>query len=1116
MRRLGGQALRFGGLCARGLLALALLLGLGIGALSWRLAQGPLHLPVLARALERFAAEDALGGGLAAGGAAGPSLHIGDVAIAWTGFREGQRSPLELRIANAQLRDASGAVRQSLPSGSVTLSFARLLRGQLAPARITLEGPSVVLERGADGQVTLSMGHVPVAGQPPPEAATPEEGEALLTRLLTPAAEDSAFAGLNRLQLRQGELTVMDRQLGFVWRLTGLNLSLQRHPGTAGASGEGEARLLLPGQDGGLPVRLTGSITGTPAAPVIQGRLSLPEVLPARLAGLAPALAPLALFDAPLALDLSGDFDGAAPRAEPRLRISARAGGGGVTAAGQRLGFAGLSLEAGLTPRELVLDSLRLELPPAVVPTAPTAESLPGTARRATEAAREVVRPGAPRAASRRPAPVIQASGGAALRDGRWRGQLEVALDQVEAPDLQAYWPPGVAPHPREWILENLTAGRFSEGRFTLKAEAAEDLSAPRLTDLQGSLRLADATVHWLRPIPPLEGGMATASFTQKEIEIRLEAARQSGSALTSNRATVRFLALDTDSEQMEIEARLRGPVADTLTLLKHPRLKLFEKRPLTLSEPGGQVEATLRLGMPLLADIPAEAVRVGVQAKLTGLRLADVLMGKTLDRGTADLTLDNARLRANGTAQLAGIPTRLSVEMDFRNGPANQVVERIRAEARPDASRIAEFGLDLEGLVSGPVAVEALLEKRRNLIGSVRLNADLGASRMLVPPLAWSKPPGQAASAQGQLRLEDGSLVGVESFTVQAPELLARGRASFGPGSRLEKVELREAAVGRSRFAGEALVPLQRGAPWRVRLSGALLDLGPVLSQPDDPPGSTSNDSIPVAGEGRFERVLLGGDRALTVVQGRALADSRGVLREARVTGHAGRDGAFDLSVAPAGAGRTLQLRANDAGALLQAFDVLHQVRGGQLVVTGRYASNAPGAALHGRAEMNGFSFDSAAGIGKLLQALTVYGVFDAVRGPGLAFDRMVAPFSLTPEALSVEDARAFSASLGVTAKGQILRRQSRVALEGTIVPAYVINSLLGQIPLLGRLFSPERGGGLFAATWSMRGPTDDPVVTVNPLAALTPGFLRGIFGIGGGGDGKPVTPTPPAAQTQ
>ena len=83
------------------------------------------------------------------------------------------------------------------------------------------------------------------------------------------------------------------------------------------------------------------------------------------------------------------------------------------------------------------------------------------------------------------------------------------------------------------------------------------------------------------------------------------------------------------------------------------------------------------------------------------------------------------------------------------------------------------------------------------------------------------------------------------------------------------------------------------------------------------------------------------------------------------------------------------------------------------------------------------------------------------------------------------------------MTAKGQLDLATRTADLQGTIVPAYFFNSLLGDIPLIGKLFSPERGGGLFAATYAVRGSLDDPSVSVNPLAALTPGFLRGAFGL-------------------
>ena len=80
---------------------------------------------------------------------------------------------------------------------------------------------------------------------------------------------------------------------------------------------------------------------------------------------------------------------------------------------------------------------------------------------------------------------------------------------------------------------------------------------------------------------------------------------------------------------------------------------------------------------------------------------------------------------------------------------------------------------------------------------------------------------------------------------------------------------------------------------------------------------------------------------------------------------------------------------------------------------------------------------------------------------------------------------------------KGRVDLDAERIDMQGTIVPAYFFNSLLGNIPLVGKLFSPERGGGVFAASYTLRGRLEDPDVSVNPLAALTPGFLRGLFGL-------------------
>jgi hypothetical protein len=78
----------------------------------------------------------------------------------------------------------------------------------------------------------------------------------------------------------------------------------------------------------------------------------------------------------------------------------------------------------------------------------------------------------------------------------------------------------------------------------------------------------------------------------------------------------------------------------------------------------------------------------------------------------------------------------------------------------------------------------------------------------------------------------------------------------------------------------------------------------------------------------------------------------------------------------------------------------------------------------------------------------------------------------------------------------GRVDRRRETLDLSGTVVPAYLLNTLPGRLPLIGRLFSLEQGGGVMAVAWRARGPRAEPEVTVNPLSALTPGVLRGLFG--------------------
>ncbi len=706
-----------------------------------------------------------------------------------------------------------------------------------------------------------------------------------------------------------------------------------------------------------------------------------------------------------------------------------------------------------------------------------------------------------------------------------WRGALDIALDApLDLADLPGLWPRDLRPKERRWITRNVTQGTLTGGRWRIEAAlpGGADGEGLRITALSGAAEATDAVVHWLRPIPPARAARASARFSLDEIVIRAEDARQAPAGagragLAVPEAMVRFHAFDQEPEQAEIVLRAEGPLPEVFALLRHPRLKLFERRPLEVEATAGQVAAEVRIGFPMLDDLPIALLRVGATGRVTEARLSDVLLGRDLERAGAEVTVDTEGLRLDGEARFVGAPLRMAVAMDFRRGPPGQVMERATITLpRVTPAQLEALDLDPAGVVeAGTVAVEARAEKRRNGQGRVALAADLAAARLAVAGLGWEKPVGTPGRATTTLRLEGKALTGMEAIRVEAPDLALRGSARFGPANRVAEVRIEDLRLAGSRLAGSIARPEQAGGPWRATLRGPLLDLRSALrpgraAAARDPDGARQP---PLALDLRAERVTLGGRGDLHGVMATVRTDARGMLREAQASGRtaptAAEGGAFAFTLVPHGEARQLRLTAADAGALLAALDLTEAIQGGRLQANASYAELRPGAPLAGTAELDAFVVRDAPALGKLLQAVTLYGMVEAMQGgTGLSFLRAVVPFTLTPEAMTLADARAFSASLGLTAKGVLWRERGLLEMEGTVVPAYFFNQLLGNIPLVGRLFSPEAGGGLFAATYRVQGPVADPSVSVNPLAALTPGFLRGIFGLAeqGAGDAGPA----------
>jgi len=1045
------------------LMLLVLAAGIGLSALGWRLAQGPMPIPSIEAVNDALTARfSVLGPGL--------SLRFGQAWVNWDGWRDGTPQPIHLRMDGLRAIDGAGIERASLGSVEVALAVPPLLRGVVAPERVVVVEPVATLRRDEAGRLSIDLGVSTPAVREGDSPPVPDRDAALATetieRLLRPAPPDSPLALLREVRMERGLVQVRDEPLQLDWAIQRAELL-----GTRGEDGavtlSGSGTLRLPGHE--IPVRIAGRAGGEPL--VAEASLEIDSVSPPALANALSSLRPLTMLDSTLSARFTARyaFDGGDYRARAELRASA----GRIMVGDSNTAFQGATAVLTGDGRRLELEALELVLPPGAAGRPPT---------RITAKA--------------------QANREAAL----WKGRMELGLDTLAVADLALYWPPGVAEGARSWIVENATAGRVRDGRWVFEGEAAPDFSGGRLTGLTGRLRAEGLTVHWLRPIPPAEGIEGTIDFSLREITVLARGARQSGTRITVPEARIRILDLGVpapDAEKLDIEARVAGPLQDVLNLIRHPRLKLFKDKPLDVGPAAGGVEARVSVGLPLVADLPDEALRVSAQGRVTNGRVERLVGNYTVDRAMLDVSVDVAGLRARGTAALEGIPGRVEAELDFRQGPQSQVTERVRAEGRADAAALARLGVEAAPWVRGPLGYTALVERRRS--GETRISArgDLRDARIAIAPFAYAKPAGVPARGEGVVVLRGEDLAAIEGVRVEGPNLFLRGRVGFGRESAAWTADMVEARIGGSVLSGRLATPAAAGGAWDVRARGTMLDARGILKELglDGEGEEGGGGSVAIRADVAFDRVLLREGRELAPVTLRMHSDAQGVLRDLRAVGRGHRGGGFEAVVVPSGAGRAMEARVDGLGTLLRDLGLFDAVDGGAFHASGTWADNAPGTPLVGVADMRDFGVREAQSIGKILQALSLYGIPEAVRGPGIRFTLANASYSLSPAALTLWDARAVSASLGLTVEGRVLRQADRYDLRGTVVPSYAVNSALGRLPGIGRLFTSERNGGLFAANFRMGGKLDDPEIRLDPLSILAPGALRGMLAPNGAG---------------
>lgn len=1043
------------------------------GVVAWRLTSGPVSISFLTPYFENALTS----------GDGTFLIDVDDTILTWVGDDQ----TVDLQLKGARVLTKDGKLVAAIPDLSVSLSASALLKQKIAPESLSIKKPSLTIVRKFDGTFDVDAKIRSKTGA--------DFTQRLFSELYSPPGDQRPLSYLTRIDILDAALTIDDRLLGVVWQAPKADITLNRNE--AGLSGWANLDLAIGKKIS--KVTIAGQLSPTDRD--VSLSITFADVFPRDISKLSEKLTPLAHFALPVNgfADVTMSREGVIEKME--FRVSGRRGKIHVPHETPfDVNVQSVDLEGKFDrPRaQWIISSLgvdfgkngKLGLPAPVNHVFPIRE-LKAAGSYAVDAGRIdvvdlVADLGGPTA--KLDATIQEIAGQLSFElSGEVRGVTRSKMPEV--------WPANWGALARSWVVDNITGGGVPVARAKASGRWTKGLGA-ELDSLIGDMVLKDMSAIYLAPMPQATHGNGRAKFDMKTFEIFIDEAEVAGLAVSQGKLL--FTGLDEVDQYADIDVDVQGELGAALKLIDSEPLKFAQAVNFSPEDVTGKGISKIKLRFIVERTLTKDQVDVSIASDLEGVSVKNLALNMDIENGDLSLTADNNKMDVTGDILLGGIKAKLSWRENFDESTKN--LRRYNVSAKLNDSQWRKL-LDIDAppftpeYLSGDVGAELRVDFDRAQGAKVSAKLNLSDLNMSLPEFEWTKSPKVEAFATLNADMEAGKIRRLNEIRVDGGGLTVVASADFGQDGKLSGLNFDKLSFGSTDLTG-SVSPTNAG--WRVAAKGARLDLVPWLSQEEEPAADTEAAQGPTI-DVRLDvdRVQLYPGKHLSNVRGR-LSRTDAVWTDVDILSRLPNGRSLVIKMQPKDGKRVLNVASNDAGEALRTLDLYDDVVGGQLALKGEFEDNTPDAKLVGHVAVENFRLIDAPVLARLLSIASLAGIPDGLTGTGLSFQRLDAPFTKENGVILISDAKAGGLNLGITASGSLDTHTKLVDIKGSVAPLDKINSVLGTIPIFGIFFSGgEKGGGVFAAEYTMKGDAKDPQITANPLTALTPGIFRKIFGI-------------------
>jgi len=684
---------------------------------------------------------------------------------------------------------------------------------------------------------------------------------------------------------------------------------------------------------------------------------------------------------------------------------------------------------------------------------------------------------------------------------------LGLAGTQMSVPALKRLWPSFVASHVRSWVMQHAYTGTVERIDVGINTPLATlPANGPPMADdgLAIDIGLKNASLRPVDGLPLIRDADVTVHVTGRTATVKLgrgTAEISPGRRLALSNAIFELPDMNQKAPPAKVRFRLDGPVPAAAELLASEKLRDFSGSPFDPLASRGTIAAQVSLMLPLAHEVPKGSVNFNVNLDLSNFSADKMLLGQKVEAVLLKIAATNQAYQIAGDVKIGGTPARL----EYRKAAGEPDAEVRIAATLDDAAR-AKFGFDLGSAVTGQVPVKVsgrtAAAATNDKDNKFTVEADLTAAKIdnLLP--GWVKPPGRPMRATFTLVKQD-QITRFDEIYVDGSGAMLRGTIEVDGSNDLQTVNFPVFVLSEG---DKATLKADRGpdGALRVVMRGDVFDGRNFVkasisgSSPDQKAKAQRDLDLDI----KISTVL--GHNGETL-RGAEMKMSRrsGQLRGFTLNGKLGREASIKGDLREmrdlrdprgrTGNGQVLYLDTNDAGSLFRFAGIYPRMSGGHLWVL----MDPPSSDLvpqEGVLNIRDFAIRNERELEDVLANPQVSA--PATERDNVMFTYLNVEFTRTPGKLAVRDGVVRGPIIGATIDGNFDYQRDEVQLRGTFVPLYAINNMLTKIPFIGALLSGgNSNSGVFGITYEVVGPTNQPVLRINPASGLAPGILRKFF---------------------